>query len=339
VSNSQERKRGWRDFLGEARERVAASRAQWDASGLIRCEDPPQGGGDPGAGGDKGGAGGAGATGGDLGKPKIDPNVPEFRAAVAKTVQEQVAAARKTWEEEEAKGLKDKNAELLGKLKEQKEQIEALRHEHEAGKIGAKPEEFTAAVEEAAQRKNEAFRREQAEVMSAKDTKIKDLETEISKLNRQVHRSFIASEIARASIPPEHRMIHDGAEQQLIDRLEEAIVPVKIDGLPHPVARVKVNGVFQPTLGASATPDGLMAMPELLDLMRAGKGPINDAAWYFRSTGRGSGTVQPGGGNGAGILDWSKATTDQKAAYVREHGSAAARELIDKAAASAAAGR
>lgn len=237
----------------------------------------------------------------------VDFSNPEIQAAIAAAAQKTIGERQTAWEDEKAKIIANRDAiltekkgwEPLGKPEEvaaRLKKLEELETAAKAKEIGAEPDKFSQAVEAAAQAKYQAREQELSAVTAKAQERINELETANRQLEEAAHRAFVKYEIARACVPKDARIIHDGAHEQLVSILSPLTVRKEIPGMSEPIAQFKKGGALIPGGG----PEGYMTMNELLALMRQGKDPIPDAAYYFVSQGQGSGTTPPSPGNNGG---------------------------------------
>lgn len=244
--------------------------------------------------------------------------VTEFDTEKAKILanRDEILTEKKAWD---VFGMKP--ADVAARLKKAEEMETAAM----AAGLGADPKAFSEAVEKAAQAKYETRAAELSQLQQNDKTRIGELEKQVETLTKDNHRSFVAKELALASMPEDMKIVHDGAYDYLIDQLASTVVPHKVDGMPAAVARLKVNGALVP----GKAPDGLMSLNELLAVTRTGKGPMPHLGFCLVSAGQGSDTKSVKGGEGAAGGNWWKMNDQQRDDFVNTNGSAAARELMD----------
>lgn len=244
--------------------------------------------------------------------PGVNLSDPAVQAAIQAARQDEKAQAARQYQaqiEEEVKGLKGKNKELLDKLDGAKKQNEALSTKIEAAEHGVDPDKLENLAQRKAAEKAELIRREMAdEIKQAKDRAEK--ETELRTVaERKAHRARVEALMGR------YKGILPSAFGILADSVEKLVAFQLIDGVEVPI--LQRNGET-----ISGTVD------DLLNLAREGKPPIPDRTFCFESVGQGSGTTSANGKPGSS--NWWKMTQTEQTEYVEKHGSDAAMVLIDK---------
>lgn len=295
----------WEDYLPAARSFVDAARERYGVPGLdIRCEDA-----DPGGEGDEGGK-----------KPTIDLNHPHVQAAISAAERRAREAARAELEPHKQQLLDElKPFKALGKpdeLKNRLERLEKLETDRKAADAGGDPDKFRAAVEAAAQEKAQEYIGQYKDRDKANETKITELEAQVTEAQKAAHRRFVESSIVRAAMPEDTKIVQDGAWDYLVSQLEPLVVPHEIEGLGV-VPRLKRNETLIPTTNGKS-PDGLMDLRELFTLARTGKGPVPNIGFCFISNGAGSGTTTPGD-KASGPGNFWKLSQEQRMKTLREH--------------------
>lgn len=244
----------------------------------------------------------------------VDLNDPSVQAAIQAARQEAKAEAARQYQaqlDEEVKGLKGKNKELLEKLDKTKADRDSLFTKIEASEHGVDHEKLEELAERKAQAKAEMVRRQLSEEMEEKDRSLKKFSEDVSKYQRDLHRERVEKLLAR--IPG----IVPDAFEDLAARLEQITSFETVGGSVVPMFKDE-NG--QPFKGS---------IDELMAAAREGKGPITRARHMFASAGQGSGTTS-NNGRASSSSNWWKMTPEEQTKFVDDHGTAASRELIDK---------
>ncbi len=255
------------EFIGEARRRLDAAKTKYGDFGAVG-EEPA-----------------AGEPGGDA--AVLDS--PAVLEAIAAAVQQATAQAQATaaLSEQGLKASRDailtekKTLEAsfadLGSAEEIKERLVKLGEletQAAADKAGATPEALTQEAERIAAAKQQSYEKQRVKIDEATQIEMTELRKAKVDLQAAAHRAFVAQEIYLAALPPDHQLFQRGAENLLIDSLAPYVEQFKVDGLDHPVGRVRVNEARLPGKGA----DHLM---DVYTPIGIGQQAVNEAPGIF----------------------------------------------------------
>jgi hypothetical protein len=248
----------------------------------------------------------------EAGTTSVDLTDPAVQAAIQGAVSKATSDLSRQFEaklDDEVKGLKGKNEQLLEKLKKANEAREALSAKAEAAEHGVDHEKVEELAERRAQAKAEMIRRELADEIKQASEAAKKNEERATAAERKAHRARVEALMSRTpGIVP-------GAFNILADSVEKLVTFQSIEGVEVPI--LQRNGETIPG-----------TVEELLNLAREGRGPVTDRTFCFQSSGQGSGTTSTNG-KGSTSSNWWKMTEAEQTEYVEKHGATGARELID----------
>lgn len=271
--------------------------------------------------------------------PAVDLASPAIQAAIAAERQKALAAAQTEFQKEREALLgsktqildeKKKLEEALGGAKPEEisasmKRLAEIEAKEKAGEHGKSGEEWTKAVEQEAQKKNQIWQQEQAALIDKTKGRVTELETENKRLADAEHRAWAAYTLAKAAMPPDYHYVHEDTMDLLLDQVAPVMERHQEEGFPA-VARFKIGG----TLLTGSGPDGYMSEREFLDMARQGKIPgMSRLQRFFVSAGQGSGATTPTATAGGGGGNWWKMSEDDQTKYVNTHGAQAAKALMD----------